>query len=63
MSLANVNGMRKTTSRLYDREGKRGAYLALGVEEYWIVNPEDCSVELRSRAGSEGARSPDLTRG
>ena len=36
------------SSRLYDREVKRGAYLALGVEEYWIVNPDDCSVDAWS---------------
>jgi Uma2 family endonuclease len=36
------------SSRLYDREVKRGAYLALGVEEYWIVDPEDCSIEAWS---------------
>jgi len=47
------------SSRLYDREVKRGAYLALGVEEYWIVNPEDCSVELWSSARSGGLRITD----
>jgi Uma2 family endonuclease len=36
------------SSRLYDREVKRGAYLALGVEEYWVVDPEDCSIETWS---------------
>lgn len=41
------------SSRLYDRDVKRGAYLALGVREYWIVDPGDCSVEqwLPNRAG------------
>jgi Uma2 family endonuclease len=41
------------SSRLYDRDVKRGAYLALGVQEYWIVDPGDCSVEqwLPNRAG------------
>jgi Uma2 family endonuclease len=43
------------SSRLYDREVKRGAYLALGVEEYWIVNPDDCSVEVWSGVRSGGA--------
>jgi Uma2 family endonuclease len=37
------------SSRLYDREVKRGAYLELGVEEYWVVDPADCSVERWSR--------------
>jgi Uma2 family endonuclease len=41
------------SSRLYDREVKRGAYLALGVEEYWIIDPDTCSVERWTRAGSE----------
>ena len=48
------------SSRLYDREVKRGAYLALGVEEYWIVDPGDCSVEVWSRAHDEMRRATDL---
>jgi Uma2 family endonuclease len=48
------------SSRLYDREVKRGAYLALGVEEYWIADPGDCSVEVWSRARSETRRATDL---
>jgi Uma2 family endonuclease len=43
------------SSRLYDREVKRAAYLVLGVEEYWIVNPADCSVEVWSRERPEAA--------
>lgn len=41
------------SSRLYDREVKRGAYLALGVQEYWLVDPDSCSLERWTRAGSE----------
>ena len=44
------------SSRLYDREVKRDAYLALGVEEYWLANPDNCSVEVWS-----GGRSGGLT--
>ncbi len=48
------------SSRLYDREVKRGAYLALGVGEYWIVDPSDCSVEVWSRAHNEPRRATDV---
>jgi len=41
------------SSRLYDREVKRGAYLALGVQEYWIVDPDACSVERWAGVESE----------
>jgi Uma2 family endonuclease len=34
------------SSRVYDREVKRAAYLALGVEEYWLVDPRTRSVEI-----------------
>ncbi len=44
------------SSRLYDREVKRGAYLALGVDEYWIVDPADCSVETWSRNRADALR-------
>jgi len=47
------------SSRLYDREVKRGAYLALGVEEYWIVDPSYCSVEVWSRAHNEPWQATD----
>lgn len=33
-------------SRIYDREVKRAAYLALGVEEYWIVDPRTESIDI-----------------
>jgi Uma2 family endonuclease len=45
------------SSRLYDREVKRGAYLDLGVQEYWIVDPADCSIELWSTTRSQGLRA------
>lgn len=45
------------SSRLYDREVKRGAYLALGVEEYWIADPADCSIERWAAAYPEGRRA------
>jgi Uma2 family endonuclease len=45
------------SSRLYDREVKRGAYLALGVQEYWIADPGDCSVERWSATDSQGVRA------
>lgn len=44
------------SSRIYDREVKRGAYLMLGVEEYWLVDPIDCSVEVWTRDVPEGRR-------
>ena len=34
------------SSRVYDREFKRGAYLALGVRELWLVDCLDRSVEV-----------------
>jgi Uma2 family endonuclease len=48
------------SSRLYDREVKRGAYLALGVEEYWIADPGDCSVDVWSRAHRGIRRATDV---
>lgn len=48
------------SSRLYDREVKRDAYLALGVEEYWIADPDDCSVEVWSRSHPETQRATDV---
>lgn len=45
------------SSRVYDREVKRQAYLMLGVEEYWLVDTRDCSVEVwrRGRGGCQRA--------
>jgi len=34
------------SSRIYDRDVKRAAYLALGVAEYWIADPRDCAVDV-----------------
>lgn len=45
------------SSRIYDREVKRAAYLALGVEEYWVVDTRDCFVESWSAARPEGRRA------
>lgn len=43
------------SSRVYDRVVKRDAYLALGVEEYWVVDMRDRSIEVwkRGRDASE----------
>ena len=42
------------SSRVYDREFKRDAYFALGVQEVWLVDIEDASVEVcRARGGGE----------
>lgn len=45
------------SSRVYDRVVKRDAYLALGVEQYWVVDMRDQSIEVWKRgiAGSERA--------
>lgn len=44
------------SSRMYDREVKRAAYMALGVEEYWLVDPRDSSVEVWKRGQAKGER-------
>jgi Uma2 family endonuclease len=45
------------SSRMYDREVKRAAYLALGVPELWLVDYHDRSVEVwRSRGAPEVVR-------
>lgn len=40
------------SSRVYDREFKRDAYLALGVHEVWLVDVRERSIELCTRAGA-----------
>ena len=40
------------SSRVYDREFKRDAYLALGVHEVWLVDVRDRSIEVCTRAGT-----------
>jgi Uma2 family endonuclease len=47
------------SSRWYDREVKRGAYRALGVEEYWVVDLDQCLVERWSREHQEPTRVRD----
>jgi Uma2 family endonuclease len=47
------------SSRLYDREVKRDAYLQLGVAEYWIVDSADGAIERWKRERSEVVRAPD----
>jgi len=46
------------SSRVYDRDFKRPAYLALGVETVWLVDPEAGTVEIWER----GAASPVVER-
>jgi len=44
------------SSRVYDREFKRDAYLALGVHEVWLVDVRDRSIELCTRGGGDVGR-------
>lgn len=46
-----------TSSRKYDRVVKRDAYLALGVEEYWVVDMRERSVEIWRRGRNESERA------
>jgi len=39
------------SSRVYDREFKRDAYLALGVREVWLVDVRDRSIEVCTQPG------------
>lgn len=40
------------SSRIYDREFKRDAYLALGVREVWLVDREERHVEISADTGA-----------
>ena len=40
------------SSRVYDREFKRDAYLALGVREVWLVDVRDRSIEVCTQPGA-----------
>lgn len=40
------------SSRVYDREVKRGAYFALGVRELWLVDYRDLAVEVWRSPGA-----------
>jgi Uma2 family endonuclease len=44
------------SSRIYDREFKRDAYLALGVREVWLVDLRDKSVEVARTPGTAEVR-------
>jgi len=48
------------SSRIYDREVKRGAYLALGVEEYWLVDRRARSIEVWKRGQATSAIVNDV---
>ena len=39
------------SSRIYDREFKRDAYLALGVREVWLVDLRDRNIEMCTQPG------------
>ena len=49
------------SSRVYDREFKRDAYLALGVREMWLVDVRDRSIEVCVRNGAGRAVRDALT--
>jgi Uma2 family endonuclease len=51
------------SSRIYDREFKRDAYLALGVREVWLVDRDDRSVDVtRVRGEVETVRDTIIWR-
>jgi Uma2 family endonuclease len=45
------------SSRVYDRVVKRDAYLALGVDEYWVVDIRDRSIEVWKRGSAASERA------
>ena len=49
------------SSRVYDREFKRDAYLALGVREMWLVDVRDRSIELCTPGGADRVVRDELT--
>jgi Uma2 family endonuclease len=49
------------SSRVYDREFKRDAYLALGVREVWLVDVRERSVEVCPRSGMDHVVRDALT--
>jgi Uma2 family endonuclease len=50
------------SSRRLDAGVKRKRYLAAGVEEVWLVDPESKGVEVHTRAGVDAAVGSDVVR-
>ena len=48
------------SSAVYDREHKRRAYLALGVREYWVVDPRIRTVEVWRPGDAAPEVHPDV---